>query len=429
MCIRDRLVYQKQYGMLMTFDNTWFSKVVYRPILNKQGETILNIPIILLSMPFEVTKSYPFKGMKCDCGQGKACQVNWDEAQMMNIWEIFVRYFICTANDSTLPNDDILNEFYNKKGGKGYGKNNEDESNKDGDNNNNDDGSDGDSNNEEAGLNSANSSSGVDNKNNSNFSKGLHGIVFERPLWSELNESDNLNFIGESRTGPIYRIPLQGYDCIFKMLYLLVKRYELDGMKDVYPTKIIDELDREVNVYNKLKAYQGDIIPKLLWRGRMAGGAVDALVTEYAGDELPEKLNKTQAMNVRYALGKIHEAGVIHGDIELRNFLLKKDTKDEIVVVDFAFSKFRDDVDNENEWNDKIAEECEELEILLNYCTIEEEVEEIKESTEVDERNEMEECKDILQLVVDDDDPMNEMKTKRSRKRPLEESFSLDNTV
>ncbi len=200
--------------------------------------------------------------------------------------------------------------------------------------------------------------------NNNNTSLSVFAMDFKPLSWFDIRNAEK---IAEGRTGPVYRRFINGRDCICKCLNLDRKRYELDGECNVYPTKIVKELKKEVKVYKKLKSLQGFVIPNFLAFQSMWLDTIYILVTEYAGETVHHygNLNEAQYKNARYALDKIHKKGVLHGDITLGNMVVSNDNDNIIMFIDFAFAKFKNEFDNEEEWKAKIANEKRQLECVL----------------------------------------------------------------
>ena len=54
------------------------------------------------------------------------------------------------------------------------------------------------------------------------------------------------------------------------------------------------------------------------------------------------------------ALDSLHENGVLHGDVALRNFVCEGD---KVMILDFGFSKFHEHFDDEADWANEVQEE------------------------------------------------------------------------
>jgi hypothetical protein len=157
--------------------------------------------------------------------------------------------------------------------------------------------------------------------------------------------------IGEGRMGPVYRQTIQGRDVAVKLLVFCAKRSVDDCY--TYPDYLRDEMAREVDVYNRLRHLQGKTIPTLLWYGEFISGMADALATEYFGERLPELRSREQIANAMKALHSLHENGVLHGDVSLRNFVCKGN---HMCILDFGFSKFREEL-SETDWKEGVKKE------------------------------------------------------------------------
>jgi RIO-like serine/threonine protein kinase len=99
--------------------------------------------------------------------------------------------------------------------------------------------------------------------------------------------------------------------------------------------------EREKAAYFKLRHLQGSLIPR--YYGEVSCGYMPAIImSEEAGKELLEfsmtKVETKQVLNaVKAAYEALAEAGVIHGDPELHNFLW--DGK-RLIVIDFNGAEF-----------------------------------------------------------------------------------------
>ena len=161
--------------------------------------------------------------------------------------------------------------------------------------------------------------------------------------------------IAKGRTGDIYRKHVHGRDAVFKVLKLLEVREELDGEEHVTPVKIRAELEHERDAYARLRALQGRAVAKFIWQGELAPGLIDALVTEYAGERLPDVVPPALVSSMLESLDAIHTAGVLHGDIAKRNCVVNDQSK--VLFVDLAFAQFREDFESEQDWEEAVSHE------------------------------------------------------------------------
>jgi len=155
---------------------------------------------------------------------------------------------------------------------------------------------------------------------------------------------------------------------VIKTLPFSCKREMLDNERDVYPTKLRLEMSHELKVYERLEKLQGIVIPKLLWYGEIVEGMADALATEYIGPTLsPDNLTPVLARAAVRALDTLHENGVLHGDVALKNFCARGS---EVMIIDFGFAEYRQDI-SKTQWSSKVAKEKEELSKELSHFLIE----------------------------------------------------------
>jgi len=157
--------------------------------------------------------------------------------------------------------------------------------------------------------------------------------------------------IGEGRMGSVYRQQIQGRDVAVKLLVYSSKRRVDDEY--AYPTHLRREMHHEMQVYKHLDMLQGKTIPVLLWYGELVDGMADALATEYSGAPLPDSPSHAHFHSAIYALDSIHQQGVLHGDLALRNFVCRGD---QVYIIDFGFSRFRTDM-TEVEWMERVLQE------------------------------------------------------------------------
>ena len=84
-------------------------------------------------------------------------------------------------------------------------------------------------------------------------------------------------------------------------------------------------MENEVDVYDRLKVLQGKSIPEFVFRGSDLN-FLWVVVTTYEGQSLEslDKINDDVKRKARLALGNLHEHGVLHGDVALRNAVLRE---------------------------------------------------------------------------------------------------------
>lgn len=170
---------------------------------------------------------------------------------------------------------------------------------------------------------------------------------------------EDAEIISTGRMGKAYRKTLQGFDCVVKVLFFLNRRDELDGERWVRPTKLRKEMAKEVSIYKHLRRHQGSLIPRLLWYGEIIEAQADAVVTEYCGRALDSDIKDitlTEAKMAQKALFKLHECGVLHGDIREQNYVVSEDGSC-VRIIDFGWSKTRMDFDSDESWNENVKME------------------------------------------------------------------------
>jgi predicted Ser/Thr protein kinase len=136
--------------------------------------------------------------------------------------------------------------------------------------------------------------------------------------------------IGQFRTGPAYRARFKGKPVVVKVAHTAKDKY------------LVPELKNEMRMYEKLSALQGDVLPNLVYAGPMLAGRT-AIATsdcgvpldEWAKTASPEDL-AIVAAEARRKLRKLHDAGVLHGDIKPLNIAVDCDRK--VSLIDLAFA-------------------------------------------------------------------------------------------
>ena len=162
--------------------------------------------------------------------------------------------------------------------------------------------------------------------------------------------------IARGRVGSVYRKTIRGVDVVCKVLRIGERENE-DEWREV-----LGEMQREHEAYNRLEALQGKVVPRFLAEGGYLGGCVQLLATEYAGASLDDHedvaalpIARDVATRALAALDAVHAAGVLHGDVALRNFVMRE-VDGAVLVLDFGFAVFREEVEEE-EWVARVARE------------------------------------------------------------------------
>ncbi len=88
----------------------------------------------------------------------------------------------------------------------------------------------------------------------------------------------------------------------------------------------------QIALYHHLAALQGQAIPRLVASGNTgyhAGSTVQFLATQHAGRSVDKAQLKVQDYdNALGSLRRIHDSGVLHGDVHLGNVILNEEVSD-----------------------------------------------------------------------------------------------------
>lgn len=183
-----------------------------------------------------------------------------------------------------------------------------------------------------------------------------------RDQWSSSKVEGDAPVIGYGRSGQVHLLKdvkgLKGgesYDVAVKVCLWGWIHGRDDQEPDPSPSDLKREMEQEFLAYWYLTDLQGDVIPRLLWFGEILVGAGTALATEYGGQALSEEEITPQLRDdMIAALAKVHEKGVLHGDIKVENFI--KDEQGRVRIIDFAFAKFRGDLPFGNVRGDVVSQ-------------------------------------------------------------------------
>ena len=107
-------------------------------------------------------------------------------------------------------------------------------------------------------------------------------------------------------------------------------------------------MDAEVEIYRHLAELQGKVIPEFYGYVDF-NGLFRALVLEDCGEEISEADMENYKTELRSHLEQIHAAGILHGDVETRNILIKRQESDPSVqlrIIDFSHAKLVDKNDS-----------------------------------------------------------------------------------
>jgi len=115
----------------------------------------------------------------------------------------------------------------------------------------------------------------------------------------------------------------------------------------------------EYKWYKLLTKMLDIVMPRFLWYGEIIEDMAGVLTTKYAGEALfCEQLDPGAGSRPAKALETIHSSGVLHGDIDLRNFRARGN---DVTIIDFGFAKFREDFTDDDEWKTLVEKERHQL--------------------------------------------------------------------
>ena len=97
----------------------------------------------------------------------------------------------------------------------------------------------------------------------------------------------------------------------------------------------LDQFNHEVSIYRELEELQGDVIPRLIAYGNL-GGLLQVIVLENVGKSITREQAEQKHDEINTALQRIHENGILHGDLRLPNILIDKENK--VRIIDFGMS-------------------------------------------------------------------------------------------
>ncbi|KAF9579955.1 hypothetical protein BGW38_003580, partial [Lunasporangiospora selenospora] len=139
----------------------------------------------------------------------------------------------------------------------------------------------------------------------------------------------DMQLISHDEGAQTYRATWKGYDVVVKKC-------------DIWNQHLVmEELKHEARVYQQLRSIQGRYIPRLRMAG-VADGMEMVLVTDHVGTDVSqERLDARDQEKIRAALCAIHDQGVVHGDIQPHNILVKRNNglDDRFYFVDFGLSR------------------------------------------------------------------------------------------
>jgi hypothetical protein len=97
----------------------------------------------------------------------------------------------------------------------------------------------------------------------------------------------------------------------------------------------LDQFNHELSIYRDLEDLQGNVIPRLIAYGNL-GGLLQVIVLENVGKSITREQAEQKHDEINAALQRIHENGVVHGDLRLPNILIDKENN--VRIIDFGMS-------------------------------------------------------------------------------------------
>ncbi|POG70072.1 kinase-like domain-containing protein [Rhizophagus irregularis DAOM 181602=DAOM 197198] len=136
--------------------------------------------------------------------------------------------------------------------------------------------------------------------------------------------------LGEGRSGKTLL-------CEFRGNAIALKSVDLSKA----PPYVLEEMQKEVEIYKDLTDIQGKYIPKLVCYGYYGGGMSFVIGMTIVGTSLSEqKIKKRQKSRAIKGLEAIHKHGILHNDIREENILINDNG--DIYLIDFGMASRED---------------------------------------------------------------------------------------
>ncbi len=136
--------------------------------------------------------------------------------------------------------------------------------------------------------------------------------------------------LGEGRSGKTLL-------CEFRGDTIALKSVDLSKA----PPYVLEEMQKEVEIYKDLSDIQGKYIPKLICYGYYGGGMSFVIGMTIVGTSLSEqKIKKRQKTRAIKGLEAIHKHGILHNDIREENILIND--KGDVYLIDFGMASRED---------------------------------------------------------------------------------------
>ncbi|GES76861.1 kinase-like domain-containing protein [Rhizophagus clarus] len=138
------------------------------------------------------------------------------------------------------------------------------------------------------------------------------------------------SILGEGRSGKTLL-------CIFRGETITLKSVDLSKA----PPYVLEEMQKEVEIYKDLANIQGKYIPKLVCYGYYGGGMSFVIGMTVVGTTLSDhKITKRQRSRAIKGLEAIHKHGILHHDIREENILINDNG--DIYLIDFGMASRED---------------------------------------------------------------------------------------
>ncbi|PKK58567.1 kinase-like protein [Rhizophagus irregularis] len=138
------------------------------------------------------------------------------------------------------------------------------------------------------------------------------------------------SILGEGRSGKTLL-------CEFRGNMIALKSVDLSKA----PSYVLEEMQKEVEIYKELADIQGKYIPKLVCYGYYGGGMSFVIGLTIVGTTLSDqKVTKRQRSRAIKGLEAIHKHGILHNDIREENILINDNGV--IFLIDFGMASRED---------------------------------------------------------------------------------------
>jgi predicted Ser/Thr protein kinase len=136
--------------------------------------------------------------------------------------------------------------------------------------------------------------------------------------------------LGEGRSGKTLL-------CEFRGDTIALKSVDLSKA----PSYVLEEMQKEVEIYKDLADIQGKYIPKLVCYGYYGGGMSFVIGMTIVGTTLSDhKITERQRTNAIKGLDTIHKCGILHNDIREENILINDNG--DVYLIDFGMASRAD---------------------------------------------------------------------------------------